>query len=142
MLKKYQHYICTSIALLGLTSAANSAEIVPTENLTETTPIANAQPVVSMEKGKLLFNSICIHCHRTTYEESPIGAPGLQGVLERHDEAWLNQWIKGPEVFAETNVPARDLIDGNRFGLAMPTLAAMQDEHNRLAVIEYLKTLK
>jgi len=98
--------------------------------------------IASAERGKAQFETICAHCHNTTYEESRIGAPGLMGVLERHSEVWLNQWLKSPEDFAQIDVAARDLIDGNTFGLAMPTLPAMQDEKSRLDIIEYLKTLK
>lgn len=93
-------------------------------------------------KGKELFQSICAHCHLTTYDDSRIGAPGLQGVLDRHDEAWLNEWIKSPESFAKTNEIASDLISSNKFGLAMPTLPAMQDDAKRADIIEFLKTLQ
>jgi len=95
-----------------------------------------------LAKGRALFTQICSRCHKTTYDESIVGAPGLQGVLDRHDEAWLNQWIKSPEAFAKTDSYAKDLVESNRFGLAMPTFPAMQNESNRKAIIEYLKTLK
>jgi len=94
------------------------------------------------KRGAETFKTICAHCHTTTYDDSRIGAPGLRGVLERHDEAWLNHWIKEPETFAKTDVAAKDLISSNKFGLAMPTLPAMQDEQNRADIIEFLKTLK
>jgi len=122
---------------------------IPIANAEETNVSLNPVPKTTennteqqIQAGQKLFESICAHCHNITYEESRIGAPGLQDVLERHDEAWLNQWIKSPETFAQNDVTARDLIDSNRFGLAMPTLPAMQNEESRQAVIEYLKTLK
>ena len=96
----------------------------------------------SPTKGKLLFESMCAHCHTTTYDDSRIGAPGLQGVLERHDETWLNEWLKSPEAFAKIDGAAKDLISSNKFGLAMPTLPAMQDDVKRADIISYLKTLK
>ena len=92
--------------------------------------------------GKELFQTICAHCHLTTYDESRIGAPGLKGVLERHDEDWLSHWIKSPETFAKTDETAKSLIESNKFGLAMPTLPAMQDDAKRADIIEFLKTLK
>ena len=95
-----------------------------------------------LKKGRALFTQICSRCHKTSYDESIVGAPGLRGVFERHDEAWLNNWIKGPEAFAKNDSSAKDLIESNKFGLAMPTIPAMQNEENRKAVIEYLKTLK
>jgi len=136
-------YILKSIILAIVCYAmpiANAEETnAPLDPTPETTENNTEQQI---QAGQKLFESICAHCHNITYEESRIGAPGLQGVLERHDEAWLNQWVKSPETFAQTDVAARDLIDSNRFGLAMPTFPAMQNEGNRQAVIEYLKTLK
>jgi len=98
--------------------------------------------IASPDRGMALFSTVCTHCHNINYDESTIGAPGLQGVLERHNETWLDTWLKGPEDFAKTNVTAQDLISSNKFGLAMPKLPAMQDEEKRADMIAYLKTLK
>lgn len=131
MLKKHGSYhLCITLAVCFFMVSVSIAE--------ENEPSLEAQ----VKAGELLFNGLCKHCHTITYDESVIGARGLQSVLERYDEAWLNQWIKNPESFAKTNVAARDLIDSNAFGLAMPTLPMMQDDANRAAIIEYLKTLK
>ena len=143
---RLKSYICIATflgmtwAIMPLAFAAETPDLVPASQKPETTSAPTPAPSATM--GQKLFESICAHCHQTTYDESRIGAPGLRGVLDRHDEAWLNNWIKGPETFAQSDVAARDLIDGNRFGLAMPTIPAMQSEENRKAVIEYLKTLK
>ncbi|MDX8388081.1 MAG: cytochrome c [Ghiorsea sp.] len=101
-----------------------------------------AIPKASVENGKAIFNRLCAHCHTTTYDSSAIGAPGLREVLERHDETWLNHWLRSPEGFAKTDEDAKDLIESNPFGLAMPTLPAMHDDSKRADVIAYLKTLK
>ena len=93
-------------------------------------------------RGAMTFESICAHCHLITYDESRVGAPGLKGVLERHDEKWLHQWLQGPEAFAKTDETAKALIGSNKYGLKMPTLPEMQDDQHRADVIEYLKTLK
>ena len=93
-------------------------------------------------RGAKTFESICSHCHLVTYDESRVGAPGLKGVLERHDEKWINQWLKGPESFAKTDETAKALIESNKYGVKMPTFPEMQDPLNRADVIEYLKTLK
>lgn len=131
MLKKHcSYHLCITLAVYFFMASVSIAE--------ESEPSLEAQ----IKTGKTLFSNLCKHCHTVTYDESAIGAPGLRSVLERHDEAWLNQWIKNPESFAKTNVAARDLIDSNTFGLAMPTLPMMQDDANRAAIIEYLKTLK
>ena len=96
----------------------------------------------SAVRGAKIFESICAHCHLISYEESRVGAPGLKGVLERHDAAWLNQWIKSPEAFAKVDETAGALLGSNKYGLKMPTLPEMQDAKHRADVIEYLKTLK
>ncbi|MES0372591.1 MAG: hypothetical protein ABUK11_09995, partial [Mariprofundaceae bacterium] len=73
---------------------------------------------------------------------SRVAAPGLKGVLERHNEKWLNQWLKSPEAFAKVDETAADLITSNKYGLKMPTLPEMQSAQNRADMIAYLKTLK
>ncbi len=93
-------------------------------------------------KGAKSFQTICAHCHNITYDESRVGAPGLKGVLERHDAKWLDQWLKSPEAFAKTDSTAADLLGSNKYGLKMPTLPEMQDAKNRADIIAYLKTLK
>ncbi|MBN4060672.1 cytochrome c [bacterium AH-315-I20] len=141
MLKKpCSYHFCIALAVTIATAPMSVAEeaVAPLPTVDKSSAAAQSQT----KRGKLLFNNLCKHCHTITYDESRIGAPGLQGVLERHDETWLHQWIKSPETFAKTNVAARDLIDDNQFGLAMPTLPMMQDDDNRSAIIEYLKTLK
>lgn len=93
-------------------------------------------------RGAQTFEAICAHCHLLTYEESRIGAPGLKGVLERHDAEWLDQWLHGPEAFAKVDETAKALIESNKYGVKMPTFPEMQDSQKRADVIEYLKTLK
>lgn len=93
-------------------------------------------------RGAKIFDTICSHCHLISYEESKVGAPGLKGVLDRHDVKWLNQWIKSPEAFAKTDEAAKALIAANKYGIKMPTFPQMQDDHNRADIIAYLKTLK
>jgi cytochrome c2 len=93
-------------------------------------------------RGAKIFESICVHCHLRSTEESRVGAPGLLGVLDRRDEKWINQWLKSPEAFAKTNEAAKALIASNKYGVKMPTFPEMQDSQNRADIIEYLKTLK
>jgi len=92
--------------------------------------------------GEKIFKAYCAHCHNSSDKESRVGAPGLKDVLSRHDEAWINQWIKSPETLVKTDHKALQISKSNRFGLTMPTLPAMQEEQNRRDVIAYLKTLE
>ncbi len=131
-------YVYASSLLIALSQTATP--LFAEENTSE--PPLKVVEETSLERGKELFTNICSHCHNISYEYSTIGASGLQGVLERHDETWINTWLTSPEALAKTDVAAQNLAESNPFGLTMPTLPAMQDENNRRAVIEYLKTLK
>ncbi len=92
--------------------------------------------------GEKLFKSVCVHCHQASVEKSRIGAPSLLNVLSRHDEKWIDQWIKSPEALVLTDHKAMELSKSNQHGLVMPTLPVMQSEKNRRDVIAYLRTLK
>lgn len=92
--------------------------------------------------GEKLFKSVCVHCHQASAEKSRIGAPSLLNVLSRHDEKWIDQWIKSPEALVLTDHKAMELSKSNQHGLVMPTLPVMQSEKNRRDVIAYLRTLK
>lgn len=45
-----------------------------------------------MEAGKASFKEKCASCHLVTKEKA-VG-PGLEGIAERRDKAWLHAWIK------------------------------------------------
>jgi len=105
-------------------------------------PLSAEEFTPDAARGSKVFKTICTHCHTVTYDESRVGAPGLKGVLERHDAKWLNQWLKSPEAFAKVDETAADLLGSNKYGLKMPTLPEMQDKNNRADIIAYLETLK
>jgi len=96
----------------------------------------------SAERGKKIFDAVCVHCHHLTHEISAVGCPGLQGVLTRHNADWLNHWLTSPESFAKTDSKAKEVVAANPYGLVMPTLPEMSKEHDRLDMLEFLKTLK
>ncbi len=116
--------------------------LITTPAVAEDAPAEAAAFQASAERGKHIFDTVCIHCHNATHETSAVGCPGLQGVMSRHDAAWLNSWLTSPETFAKTNVKAKNVVAANPYGLVMPTLPEMKNEHDRLDVIEFLKTLK
>ncbi len=105
-------------------------------------PLAAEEFTPDPARGGKVFKTICAHCHTVTYDESRVGAPGLKGVFERHDEVWLDQWLKSPEAFAKVDETAADILGSNRYRLKMPTLPEMQDEKRRADIITFLKTLK
>lgn len=134
---RLRQLIILMLPLLLSAPALAEEEIVTTEVI----EVVEA-PYADAKHGKEIFDSICVHCHRTDYDASVVGAPGLRGVLERHSAEWINSWISSPEAFAKIDSDAKDLIGSNPYGLKMPTIPEMQVEQNRKDIIEYLKTLK
>ena len=96
----------------------------------------------SAQRGQKTFETVCAHCHYATHQVSAVGCPGLKDVLTRHDATWLNHWLTSPEAFSKKDIKAKAVVDANPYGLVMPTLPEMQQENDRLDIIEFLKTLK
>ncbi len=93
-----------------------------------------------LKKGEKIFHEVCVRCH-TAEVEGKLG-PGLKGIGQRRDDAWLDAWIKSPKALIDSGDSyARQLREENRYDLTMPTLPLMQKDENRKAVIAYLKTL-
>lgn len=59
-------------------------------------------------KGRILFESKCITCHRMT-EEKLIG-PGLQGVTLRRTPEWIMNQILNPIEMAQSDSLAKELL--------------------------------
>jgi mono/diheme cytochrome c family protein len=53
-----------------------------------------------METGKKLFTSNCAMCHTLTKDD--LIGPGLAGVNERREQAWLISWIKNSQKMVES----------------------------------------
>ena len=81
---------------------------------------AGAEQIPRMSKGEDLFRSRCRSCHSLDNEDG-LG-PGLLGVTQRRDRAWLARWLKTPDkLLAEKDPIALDLF--NRYNkLLMPNL--------------------
>ncbi len=94
----------------------------------------------NMEAGKKIFEHSCAYCHRADYNEK--FGPGLAGITQRRDTAWLDRFLLNPAEMIKTDEYARTLKESNRYGLTMPTLPEMQDAGKRQDVIEYLKTIQ
>lgn len=67
----------------------------------------------------------CMVCHSINGSGGQIG-PALNGVTERHNDAWLREWLHDPQATRE--------------GSRMPNFHFTDDEIS--AVVEYLKTLR
>lgn len=62
----------------------------------DSTSIASAAPAGGgdVAKGEGLFKNNCAQCHAVTAEV--VVGPGLAGIEERRDYAWLKNWINNP----------------------------------------------
>jgi len=90
--------------------------------------------------GKVIFDAVCSHCHRTDYDDK--FGPGLGGIKDRVSDAWLDAWLQDPEAMVKTDEYAKALRESNDYGMTMPQIPAMKDPKSRADVIEYLKTLE
>jgi len=90
--------------------------------------------------GKAMFDMVCSHCHNVDYEDKY--GPGLQGIMERVDAAWLDRWLADPLSMVETDEHAKSLRESNSYNMTMPAIPAMKDPETRANMIEFLKTLQ
>ncbi|MDX8410667.1 MAG: cytochrome c [Mariprofundaceae bacterium] len=102
---------------------------------------AKEKAAASAERGKDIYDNLCIHCHRTDSQLSKVGASGLAGVANRRDAAWLVQWLKNPAGFSKQDEVAKAVTNSYPYNMPMPALPLMQQDESRADVIEYLKTL-
>jgi len=122
----------TAILIMAVGFVCSNAQILADEV---------ESPVGDAKHGENIYKTICIQCHSTDSETSPVGAIGLRNALKRHDEAWLSEWLASPAEFAKKDKKAKTLTESNPYGLVMPTIPAMADEKNRRDVIAFMKTL-
>jgi len=90
--------------------------------------------------GKAMFDMVCSYCHKSDYEDKY--GPGLQGIMDRVDAAWLDRWLADPVVMVKTDEYAKALRESNSYDLTMPAIPAMKDPEARANMIEFLKTLQ
>jgi protein SCO1/2 len=108
---------------------------VKADRKTELSSYAGAEKIEKMSQGEDLFRSRCDACHSLGTEDG-LG-PGLQGVTERRDKAWLNRWLKAPDhMLSEKDPIAIELF--NRYQkLPMPNLRLTDTDIE--ALIAYLE---
>lgn len=97
---------------------------------------AGAEKIPNISRGEELFRSRCDSCH-SLGTESRLG-PGLQGVTNRRDKAWLTRWLKTPDqMLAEKDIIAIELFKQYK-QLPMPNLRLSDADVN--ALITYMET--
>jgi protein SCO1 len=110
------------------------ANIKPDRNTIQVN-YSGAKSLPKMSKGEDLFRFRCAACH-SLGNENGLG-PGLQGVTQRRDKAWLTRWIKTPDkLLAEKDPIAIDLY--SRYNkILMPNLRL--NDTGVEALIDYME---
>jgi mono/diheme cytochrome c family protein len=84
--------------------------------------------------GKALFEAKCVACHKTT-DQKLIG-PGLKGVTERRQAAWILNMITNPAEMTKSDPTAKELL------ATIKTQMTFQDVNDEQArqILEFLRT--
>lgn len=90
----------------------------------------------SAGEGDRIYVKYCSGCHKLTDQTSK--GPGLQGVTDRHTEAWIDKWLQNPKAMIESGDPDAVRLK-EKYKIAMPTLKVMADEKARREIINFLK---
>lgn len=81
---------------------------------------AAAKQLPNISLGEDLFRSRCDSCHSLGTEDG-LG-PGLQGVTQRRDRAWLTRWLKTPDQMLAEKDPVATALFNRYRKLSMPNL--------------------
>lgn len=87
-------------------------------------------------KGKELFQANCASCHNVTAEKM-IG-PGLAGIEQRRDEAWLIKWIRNPAAMIASGDPYAVKLYNDYNKVQMTAFTSFSDDDIR-SILAYVK---
>ncbi len=85
--------------------------------------------------GKKLFDDNCKQCHTTT--EARLIGPGLKGVSDRHDEAWLIPWVKNSQAMIKAGDEMAVKLFNEYNKVVMPSQNLKDDDIK--AIFAYVK---
>ncbi len=95
-----------------------------------------AKQLPKISKGEDLFRFRCASCHSLGNEDG-LG-PGLLGVTQRRDKAWLTRWIKTPDKLLAEKDPIAVALYNRYNKIQMPNLRLNDAEVE--ALIKYMET--
>ncbi len=137
MIRKFYKSIL-AFALVANISFSNviAQDAAPATDAAAATSAAPADGGGDVAKGEGLFKNNCAQCHATTAEV--VVGPGLAGLEERRDYAWIKKWINNPmAVIASGDKYANDLY--NKYNKTqMTAFGAFGDEEIK-AILAYVK---
>ena len=85
------------------------------------------------EQGKVVFEAKCSACHNST-DVKKVG-PGLKGVTERRQPAWILNMITNPVEMTQKDPTAKDLLATH---LTQMTFQDVSDDQAK-QILEYLR---
>ena len=54
-------------------------------------------PLVAQDSGESIFKANCTACH--SIGKTRLVGPGLEGVTDKYEDAWLKKWILNSQAF-------------------------------------------
>jgi len=90
-------------------------------------------------KGKEIFEKYCAVCHKLT-EEKLVG-PGLKGVTERRDKAWMIKFIRGSQEMVKAGDKTAVEVFNTNGKIPMPDHKFLSED-DVSQVISYIETYK
>jgi len=102
-------------------------------------PISNIElsaiDVTQVEKGRKLYKSKCVACHKTN--TSKLIGPGLGGVTKRRTPEWIMNMTMVPQKMIKEDPLAKEVYETYR----TPMLDLGIKEKEAREILEYLRTL-
>jgi mono/diheme cytochrome c family protein len=124
--------------MIGLRGSKLAVRLL-TVSLILSTNIGLASPLFAQEepasaRGRAIFQSRCAPCH--TVGGGDLAGPDLKGVTARRDAAWLDRFIREPDVVIKSKDPIALELLRKYSGLAMPNLGIT--ESDAALLLDYL----
>lgn len=85
------------------------------------------------DQGKILFNSKCSACHKPT--DKKVVGPGLKGVTQRRQAAWILNMITNPVEMTKTDPTAKELLATHLTQMTFQDVSGEQAKQ----ILEYLR---
>lgn len=95
----------------------------------------NSLIVFGQPNGEALFKANCTQCHSAG--ENKVIGPGLKGIDQKKDEAWLLKWVKNSQTLVKAGDPEAVKIF-NEFGKVVMPAQNLKDDEIK-AVLAYIK---
>lgn len=139
MIRKFYKSILALAVVVSISfSNVTAQDAAPAPDAAAATPAPAADAGGGdVAKGEGLFKNNCAQCHAVT-DETVVG-PGLKGIEERREYAWLKKWINNPMgVIGSGDKYANDLY--NKFNKTQMTAFGAFGDDEVKSILAYVKS--